>query len=421
MQPDMEQRQVELYADLIVKIGINLQPEQSVSISGELGHAEFVRALAASAYKAGAKYVRVNWIDDPTSKARFLHSKPEYLDYFPAYEVATAHALLDEGWARISLTGATFPDLFDDVDPALMRRTQVARAQQMGFYMKAMMANQVQWCVAAVPTPAWARKVFPDLAADEALKKLWATVLQMVRADQPDPIAAWQAHDQKLRHITRLMAQHQVMSVHFFDPALADDGQPSTDLTIGLTDAPQWVAASSPRPDGVRFLPNMPTEEVFTTPHKARVNGYVRTSKPGFPFEREVRNAYFKFENGVVVDFRAEVGQDVLAQLMEMSGARQLGEVALVDVRSPINQSGLIFYDTLFDENAVCHIAFGRAYPEGVVGASELTDDELAAFGVNNSDAHEDLMIGTATMNVTGLCADGRTVEIMRNGEFVLA
>jgi len=301
-----------------------------------------------------------------------------------------------------------------------MRKSRVARSKQLGFYMKAMMANQVQWCVAAVPTPAWAHKVFPALPADEALARLWDMVLMTVRADQPDPIAAWQQHDKNLHHIIELMAQHQVRGVHFFDPTLVD-GKPSTDLTVGLTDAPQWVAASSVSQNGVRFLPNMPTEEIFTTPHNARVDGYVRTSKPGFPFEREIRNAYFKFENGIVTDYHAEVGQDVLAQLFEINGARQLGEVALVDVRSPINQSGLIFYDTLFDENAVCHIAFGRAYPEGIVGAHEMSEDALAAFGLNNSDAHEDLMIGTNTMYVTGLCDDGTTVPVMRDGQFVIA
>jgi len=416
----MQQHELELYADLIVKIGINVQPGQGVSIGAELGHAEFVRVLVASAYKAGAKYVRLTWNDDPSSKARFLHSQPEYLEYLPAYEVATAHTMLDEGWARISLTGSEFPDIFDDVDPALMRKSRVARSKQLGFYMKAMMANQVQWCVAAVPTLAWAHKVFPALPADEALARLWDMVLMTVRADQPDPIAAWQQHDKNLHHIIELMAQHQVRGVHFFDPTLVD-GKPSTDLTVGLTDAPQWVAASSVSQNGVRFLPNMPTEEIFTTPHNARVDGYVRTSKPGFPFEREIRNAYFKFENGIVTDYHAEVGQDVLAQLFEINGARQLGEVALVDVRSPINQSGLIFYDTLFDENAVCHIAFGRAYPEGIVGAHEMSDEALAAFGLNNSDAHEDLMIGTNTMYVTGLCDDGTTVPVMRDGQFVIA
>jgi aminopeptidase len=210
-----------------------------------------------------------------------------------------------------------------------------------------------------------------------------------------------------------------VRAVRFVDEALADDGMPATDLTVGLTDAPNWVAASAATPKGVRFLPNMPTEEVFTTPHRLRVNGYARTSKPGFPLEREIRDAYFKFVDGEVVDFSAKVGQDTLQQFFEIKGAKYLGEIALVDVRSPINQSGLTFYDTLFDENAVCHMAFGTAYPTGVTGAEAMSEDEQLAYGINKSDAHEDLMIGTPTMRVTGLCANGREVAVMREGRFV--
>ena len=413
------QTEQERYADLLIKIGVNLQPGQGFVITAELAHAPFVRLLAASAYKAGAKFVRHVWSDDPSTCVRLKHSQPDYLDYLPDYEIATQRQTLDEGWARIRITGSEFPDAFGETDPAAMRRVQSVRAQKLRFVTQAIMADAVPWCVAAVPTPAWAKKVFPALSADEGVAQLWQHILHTVRADQPDPIAAWRAHDARLNGVVKFMAHYQVRAVRFVDAALADDGKPATDLTVGLTDTPNWVAASASTPQGVRFLPNMPTEEVFSTPHRLRVNGYARTSKPGFPLEREIRDAYFKFVDGEVVDFNAAVGQDTLQQFFEIKGTKFLGEIALVDVRSPINQSGLTFYDTLFDENAVCHMAFGTAYPTGVFGAEAMSEDEQLAYGINKSDAHEDLMIGTATMRVTGLCADGREVLVMQGGQFV--
>ena len=413
------QTEQERYADLLIKIGVNLQPGQGFVITADLAHAPFVRLLAASAYNAGAKIVRHVWSDDPSTCVRLKHSQPEYLDYLPEFEVITQREILDEGWARIRITGSEFPDAFSEADPAAMRHVQGVRAQKLRFVTQAVMADEVQWCVAAVPTPAWAKKVFPALAEAEGVAQLWQHILHTVRADQPDPIAAWRAHDVRLNKVTQFMAHNQVRAVHFVDEALADDGKPATDLTVGLTDAPNWVAASASTPQGVRFLPNMPTEEVFTTPHRLRVNGYARTSKPGFPLEREIRDAYFKFVDGEVVDFSAKVGQDTLQQFFEIKGTKYLGEIALVDVRSPINQSGLTFYDTLFDENAVCHMAFGTAYPTGVQGAQAMNEDEQLAYGINKSDTHEDLMIGTPTMRVTGICADGRAVTMMRAGQFV--
>jgi aminopeptidase len=214
------------------------------------------------------------------------------------------------------------------------------------------------------------------------------------------------------------MAGHRVAALHFQDRVPGPDGKPSTDLRVGLTDFPVWVAASSLTPAQVRFLPNMPTEEIFTTPHNQCTDGWVRTSKPAFPLQRRVEDAYFRFEQGEVVEFNAALGQDVLEQFFEIAGARRLGEIALVDVRSPINQSGLLFFETLFDENAVCHIAFGEAYPEGVEGGANRTQQELAALGVNQADIHLDVMIGTAAMQVSGICRDGRAIAIMQDGQF---
>ncbi len=407
------------YAELLIAIGVNLQPDQPLLVTAELAHADFVRSVVAMAYQAGARYVHVQWIDTPTDRARLLHSSEDNLDYVPDYEVNRFRQMTDERWARLALVGSEFPDGLADVPPERIRRTSVARRQKVRFYSDAMSANQIQWCVAAVPTAAWAEQIFPDLSPDEAVAELWTLLLQVCRIDQPDPVAAWQAHDATLTKVSDFMAANQVRSVRFVDAQTEADGLPRTDLTVGLTDSPAWVAASSQRPDGVRFLANIPTEEVFTTPHKMRVSGWVRTSKPAFPFERKVEDAYFRFEDGEIIDFSAVVGEDVLAEFFAIPGAKRLGEVSLVDDRSPINQAGIIFFETLFDENAVCHIAFGDAYPGGIEGGDEMEREKLDALGANVSDTHVDFMIGSSTMRVTGICADGSEVAIMEDGRFV--
>lgn len=413
--PSAQQR----YAELLIKIGINLQPGQSLRIGAELAHRNFVALVSAAAYQAGARYVQIDWSDAPSVRNRYLYSQPQHLDFFPEYEVQRHRQMVDEGWPRLALTGPEFPDLFEDVDPSVMRRVAQLRAQKLKFSSQAYMANQIQWCVAAAPTAAWAQKVFPTLAPLAAEESLWTTILELCRADQADPIAAWQHHDRTLRQVTEYMQEQQVRAIHFFDSTPGPDGEPATNLTVGLTDQPVWVAASSVTPSGVRFLPNMPTEEVFSTPHNQRTEGWVRTSKPAFPFERKVVEAWFRFVQGEIVDFRATMGQEILEQFFQIPGAKRLGEISMVDVRSPVNQSNLLFYETLFDENAVCHLAFGRAYPEGLANGSALSEEELAAHGVNQADTHVDFMIGTATMQVNGLCVDGREVAVMRNGQFV--
>lgn len=408
----------ERYAELLIRTGLNLQPGQSLRLGAELAHASFVRQVVAAAYQAGARYVHIDWLDAPATRARLLYSEPDFLEYVPEYEIIRHRQMVDESWPRLALVGPEFPDLLSDVDPGAIRRAQEARVRALRFYMQAQMAHQLQWCVAGVPTAAWAQKVFPGADPEQAVTQLWEVVLQTVRADQPDPVEAWRQHDEKLRRIAHFLMQRQVRTLHFFDPNPAADGGPSTDLTVGLTDFPVWVAASSITPTGMRFLPNMPTEEIFSAPHNQRVEGYVRTSRPCFPFERRVEDAYFRFVQGEVVEFRAATGQEVLEQFFAIRGARRLGEIALVDVRSPVYQSGLTFFETLFDENAACHMAFGEAYPECVEDGTERSEEELAQLGLNLADTHVDFMIGTATMDVTGHCLDGSTVAVMRGGQF---
>ena len=410
-----------LYAEALVKFGLNLQPGQSLRIGAELEHAPFVRLVVAVAYQQGAKLVAVDWSDTPLARARMLYSQAEYLEIFPEFEVVKHRQMVDEGWARLAIVGDEFPDLLNDVAPSAMRTVALARSQKLKFYMQALMANKMQWCVAAVPTQAWANKVYPDLAEDEAVAELWRQVLRMARVDQPDPVAAWATHNAMLKGVADFLMKNEVRSLHFVDSTPGPDGLPATDLTVGLSDQVQWLGGGADRVDGLPFLPNMPTEEVFTTPHNQRTEGYMRLSRPAFPFQREVKDAFFRFADGEVVEYDAAEGREVLEQFFGLDGTRRLGEVALVDVNSPVSQANVVFYEILLDENAACHVAFGEAYPDGVKDGSKLSEDELRALGVNKADAHLDVMIGNATMTLTGVCADGSEVVIMERGQFVPA
>jgi aminopeptidase len=412
------QDQMQPYAVLLLRTGVNLQPGQALVIRAELAHAEFVRLIVAEAYAQGASYVHVEWSDTPTQRAMLLNTDVEQWN-LPAYEIARYRQMVDEHWARLALVGPEYPFAFDDVPPERTRTLAVKRSRATKFYTEAVMANQQQWCVAAVATPAWAQRVYPDLAGGEAVAALWQDILQFVRADQPDPVAAWDEINRTLKSAASYLQLERVRAVHLFDPAPGPDGKPATDLTIGLTDRPLWAGGSAATPAGVAFQPNMPTEEIFCTPHNERTEGYVRTSRPSYPMSREVDGAYFRFERGEVVEFHAASGDEVLAHFFAIDGARRLGEIALVDSGSPIFQRGRMFYEILFDENAACHFAFGEAYPECVEGGGEMSREELAAVGVNQAETHVDFMVGTPTMDVTGITDDGRRIPIMRAGRFV--
>lgn len=406
------------YATLLIRFGLNVQPGQAVMIDAEPDHADMVALCAAEAYRAGAKYVHVVLTDRLIAKQRFAHSAPENLDFVPGFLKAMLEEHARDDWARLVFTGSARPDAFDDVDPAAMQRDQVARYNAHRRYIAAQGAMQFQWCIAGVPTLAWARKVFPDAPEVEALDTLWANVLRATRADAPDPIAAWRRHDSRLKRVMAYLQSRRVRELHFLDPAPVSDGAPSTDLHIGLMERSLWRGGAQSSAKGVAFTPNVPTEEVFTSPHRERCEGYVRTSRPFFPLQREVSGAYLRFEGGEVVEARAEKGEPVLRQMLDIAGARRLGEVALVDVRSPVSQAGVLFHDTLFDENAACHIAFGRGLGLCLDGHDGLTESERMAAGLNDALAHVDAMIGTATLRVTGKTADGTDVVIIKDGRF---
>ncbi len=422
------------YAHLLIHLGVNLQPGQSLAIRTEPIHREFALLLAAVAYDAGAKFVAIEYSDMRLRSVRIRKSAEEALAHLPGYIEKMASERRDDGWAAINLVGEEDPSLPAQLDPERLRILQTTEYQALLPWRSSMMEMKQQWNVAALPTPAWAHKVFPNLPAEEALPRFWQEIRSIIRLDADDPVAAWKAHLANLGSARSTLQAKQVHTLHFFDPAPAPDGKPSTDLTIGLTDQPNWVGGVS----GLRslegaatasegqaepattpvFVPNIPTEELFTTPHRLRVDGWMRISRPSFPFQREVRQATFHFAEGRLVDFSAGEGQEVYEQFFAVEGTRYLGEVALVDISSPIYRSGLVFYSTLFDENAACHVAFGQAYPIGLAGGADLSLAELTEAGVNKSALHLDVMIGTATLDVTGYLSDGTELAIMRQGRY---
>ena len=430
--PELEQ-----YAQLLIRLGVNLQPGQSLTIKTEPIHRDFALLVAEAAYDAGAKFVAVEYSDMRLQSVRIRKSTEESLEHLPGYFGEIARERKDDGWAAISLVGEEDPALPGQLDPDGLRILQTAEYRAMMPWRMSMMEMKQQWNVAALPTPAWAQKVFPRLPAVEALPRFWQEIRRIIRLDADDPMAAWQAHLDNLEKARSTLQAKQVRALHFFDPSPGSDGKPSTDLTIGLTDRPNWAGGvgglgtardDEEGVDGQRdgggtpvFLPNIPTEELFTTPHRLRVNGWMRTSRPSFPFRREVAEVTFRFEEGRLVDFAAGEGQGIYEQFFAVEGTRYLGEVALVDVSSPIFRSGLVYYNTLFDENAACHVAFGQAYPIGLVGGAAMAADELAEAGVNASTLHLDVMIGTATLDVTGHLSDGSEMAIMRQGRYTPA
>ena len=411
------QNQIASYAELIVTQGVNLQPGRSLVIKAEVGSRAFVRELMAAAYRAGAKFVEVDWTDPLLVAERLTHSRPEYLEFLPDALLPQVEERIRDGWSSISVVGKEYPDLLKDADAEKVRLLQTAFYGKTDAWRAALMRNQTAWCVCAVPTPAWARQVFPEMPEEAAIQALWQAILAAAHV-APDGSGHWQDHVRQLERVAGFLNSRPIDSLHFYDPTPGPDGKPSTDLTIGLTTQPYWVSGSSPTVDGLVFSPNIPTEEAFVTPHRGRAEGWTRSSKPFFPFDQEVTGGWFRFAGGAVVEYGAEKGQNLLDQFFGVEGCRHLGEVALVDTQSPIFQSGLLFYNTLFDENAAIHLAFGRGYPIGIQDGGTMTPDELDALGLNLSSLHLDTMIGTETMNVTAIYADGSQTPIMQDGRY---
>jgi aminopeptidase len=398
------------YAEMAVKIGANVQPGQRLLITAAIDHAAIVRPIAASAYQAGARLVDVLWNDEQTNLIRFQHAPR---DSFEEMSDWWANALVEYGQrgdAMISIAGSD-PDLLKDQDPDLIAIANKAADIKIEPFYDLLMRSEMNWLVVSAPIASWAAKVFPGLAADQQIPRLWDTIFEICRLKQDDPIAAWE------RHIAQLIARSDYLNRKQY--AALKYTAPGTDLTIGLPSGHHWKSARETSCKGISFVPNMPTEEVFTMPHKDRVSGVVTSSKPLNYGGVLIENFRLTFAEGRVVEIAAESGEASLRKLIETDeGAGRLGEVALVPHSSPIAQSGLLFYNTLFDENAASHIALGRAYQFTLEGGTAMSGEEFERAGGNQSLVHVDFMIGSEKMDIDGLASDGAAEPVMRGGEW---
>lgn len=403
------------YADFIVRVGVNPQPGQTLIINCPLEGAPLARLCVRSAYEAGARDVQVNWSDDAVARARMeLGSEEALTDLKPWQLRRYLDYAESEGGVCVLHLIADDPELYAGIDGNKISRVNAARRAFMEEWQEYTMNDRVQWSIAALPSVPWAKKVFPELDADAAMEALWKLIFDVCRVTGGDPVNEWQAHMERLSTLRDKMNALDLESVHF-------ESSNGTDLTVGLADQAVWESAASKSEKGVVFLPNIPTEEVFIAPHKDRVEGVVYGTKPYVFNGQLIKDFRVTFEKGRVVDYHAEQGQVLLGRLLDGDeGSRSIGEVALVPASSPINRSGKLFYSTLFDENAACHIAFGASYPGTTKGGTALTKEELLARGMNQSRLHEDVMIGAEDSHITGKCRDGRTVELFRDGVWVL-
>ncbi len=407
----MNSRLDEKYADVILKCGINVQPDQPVLIRTELAQREFAAVLTRRAYELGARFVQVVYRDPRNERARIERGREESLDYVPSFIQPTYKAYLDENWASISLLGSEDPDVFEGMDSSKLGRVQKAASIAAQEWLTRASANHIAWNVCLYPTAGWAAKV---LGGEENWKeKIWKDLVPILRLDADDPAAAWAKQGAELKRRAERLNGARYDKIRFTGPG--------TDLTLGMRPDRIFLGGGGAAKDGRHFMANIPTEEIFSAPDRARAEGQVRCTRPVEIMGTNVEGVWLKFQDGAVVDAGAEKNAPVLDQLLKVDdAARYLGEIALVGTDSPIYRSGRVFHNILFDENAACHIALGNGYPKCVEGGTEMSKDELAADGCNVSLIHVDLMIGSDEVSVTGIRGDGKEERIIDKGRFVI-
>ncbi|BCH52877.1 aminopeptidase [Agrobacterium vitis] len=397
-------------AEVAVKVGLRLVPGQDLVITAPLNALPLVRNITRHAYMAGAGLVTTFYSDEETTLARYAHGADASFDRASGwlYEgMAKAYA---GGAARLAISGDN-PMLLASQDPAKVARANKANSIAFKPALEPISNFDINWNISSYPNPSWAAQVFPDLPLDEAVKKLADAIFAASRVDQPDPVAAWAAHNGELAKRSAWLNGERFSSLHFTGPG--------TDLRVGLADGHEWHGGASTAKNGITCNPNIPTEEVFTTPHALKVEGVVSSTKPLSHQGTLIDNIQVRFEAGRIVEAKASRGEEVLNKVLDTDeGARRLGEVALVPHSSPISASGILFYNTLFDENASCHIALGQCYSKCFLDGASLTPEQIKAQGGNSSLLHIDWMIGSDKVDIDGVKADGTTVPVMRKGEW---
>jgi len=407
------EQKLDRLAEVAIKVGLGLKEGQELVLTAPTDALPLVRRITEQAYKAGGKLVTTFFADDALTLARYQFAPEESFDYAPTWYYDAIAAAFKSGAARMAVAGAN-PALLAAEDPNKVSRANVAVSKAYKPAMELITRHEINWTIVAAATPAWAALVFPNDPPELALDKLWDAIFFTSRITHADPVAQWKEHGANLKKRVDILNAKRFHSLRFH----SDDG--ATDLTVGLADQHLWAGGGTTAGNGIYCQPNIPTEECFTTPHKDRVNGTVTASKPLSHQGTLIENIRCTFKDGKIVSATATAGEAALNKLISTDeGARKLGEVALVPHNSPIAQSGILFWSTLFDENAASHIALGQAYSTCLIGGEKMSNDQLAALGANESLIHVDWMIGGPTMNVDGLSTDGTAEPLMRAGDWV--
>lgn len=405
----MDKNTLKKYARLIVKSGLNLHKGDNLLINFNKWAIELVEEIADQAYEAGVGDIILNFNSESITRSYF--EKVEDLEYFPDFKREYQEkAVIENNYHRLSIV-AEDPNLLKGIDPEKIQRVNKTRSKALKKVMEATLSNKVKWCVVAVPNLNWAKAVFPDLNEEEAMEKLWDNIFKATRADLEDPVLAWKEHDERLKRVQNYLNEAKFEKLLYKGPG--------TDLEVYLVEGHKWVGGSGPSQKGDIFFANIPTEEIFTMPHKDKVNGKLRATLPLSLNGNLIEDFSFVFKDGKIESFEAAKGREVLEKLLATDeGARRLGEVALVPHNSPISNTKIIFQNTLFDENASCHFAVGAAYSENIENGENLNEEEKEKLGMNSSLTHVDFMVGSQEVIITGVKRDGSETVIIKDGEW---
>jgi aminopeptidase len=403
-------KQLQNYADLVIRVGLNLQKGQRLFIRSVLEGADFTRLVVDRAYKAGASHVDVFWSDDALMLSRFNHAPKDSFGFVPSWYKEAFNHELKPGDALLSIRAAD-PELLKHQDPTSVAAYERASRLELKPLMNKIMSSEVNWCLVSVPVQGWAAKLFPNHKPEKQMQKLWTAILKTVRANESNAVAKWKIHLKTLQKRRAYLSNKQYSALKY--KALG------TDLTIGLASNHIWLGGRQDAQNGITYVANLPTEEVFTAPHKDHAEGVVCSTKPLSYAGNLIDGFELTFKKGQVIKAKAKKGEKLLHKLLETDeGARRLGEVALVPHSSPISQSGLLYLHTLFDENASSHVALGNAYRFNVQGGTKMTAKQAAKAGINSSLTHVDFMIGSENMDIDGVTKEGKLEVVMRQGEW---
>ncbi|MGV2928712.1 aminopeptidase [Macrococcus capreoli] len=400
------------YAETVVSVGLNVQPGQTVVVNADIDAIDFVRAVTKAAYQKGAKEVIQKLTDGPSTQMTFEYAPVEVFESIPQYKIDETNDYVKHKVAHLRVYSQT-PELLKDADPKKIAAQAKALGEANKDFSRAVGRYDFSWCIVAFPNDKWGELVFPELKGEAAKMKLLEAMIKAVRVDHDDPIQAWQQHNENINAKARVLTEKNYDRLHYKSS--------TTDVEIGLTKGHVWLGASAVNADGVEIQVNMPTEEVFTSPDYRRVNGVIGNTRPLAYQGAIVDDFKLTFKDGVVTDFEAGVGYDVLKNMLDNDeGARRLGEIALVPDNSPISNSGILYYNTLYDENASCHVALGRSFPNAIKDGKSLTKEELIEKGLNQSMIHVDFMMGSRDLAIDGIKEDGTVEPVFRDGNWVI-